>query len=512
MSDSTSTSTQVASSSTPSRPANRNKQKTSPQGPNSGKKGGYPNNRGNRRSTGPSNSNGYNNGQNQKRESALTKKFREAAQADSGANSDSAINSIIDKGMVTPPATPGPSGRREPNAYVSDSAIAVHTDGNKKKNFNKNNKKGKGKRANDLPPIGAQSITPPQEPAYTPPNDFLFGKTPNKLAYAGACFHDASPAPNALPLPKFFSKSVPTTSDKPSLSKMLAEAEAEPNNFDLKSVTGARSSSPPPMPPKTPLDIFFKADKEEKARKALQSISINDIFSPKPSSTPANEPRVVRQITPPSAALQASLGSPFGGKTPLKDDSENDRDMLFSMDFSDSKKSTPRPVEEVVTGPRHRPLSASAYDPETLVKRQEKAKELKAALMMQQLGVQKTLELMDPPSPSPKPKAKVIDVPDTVEGGLASPTLHERRVRTNNVGFAPAPRIRHFNQNRPVNSRANGHHRGGRNQGFSSQPQNNFNPIQAQGQQPPQFDPVRARMGEAHIRGVLKLDSPIPAI
>ncbi|KAF3920563.1 hypothetical protein ABW20_dc0110341 [Dactylellina cionopaga] len=485
------------STSTPSRPVNRNRfSKSSPQVPTSGNK--KPNhNKGNRRSNGS-------NGQNQPRqESALTKKFREAAQFDNGTASDSAVNSIIDKGLVTPPATPGPT-RREPSAYVSDSAIGAQMDGNKKKN--NFNKKKRGRRPTDIATNGAPNFTPPQETVHTPPDDVLFGKpTPNKPHYAGACFHDASPAPNALPLPKFFSKSVPTTSDGPSFSKMLAEAE---------SAVEAVSTRSPPAPPKTPLDIFFKADKEEKARKALQSTSNNEILSPKPLVTPASESRVNRQITPPSAALQMGLGSPFGGKTVAHDDSENDRDLMFSMDFSDSKKATPRPVEEVVIGPRHRPLSSKAYDAETLVKRQEKAKELKAALMNQQLRTQKGLDFGEPPSPSPKSKSKHDIIPDTSEAAPISPTIHERRARAGNVGFAPAPRIRHYNQNRPVNSRANGqHNRNGKNQGFAPPAQHPFQ--HPQGSTPKQqqaFDPVRARMGEAHIRGVLKLDSPIPAI
>ncbi|KAK6529642.1 hypothetical protein TWF281_008807 [Arthrobotrys megalospora] len=486
--------------STPSRPPNRHRQsKSSPQVPTTGKKSNNFNK--NRRSN-------TQNGQQQPRqESALTKKFREAAQIDNGAASDSAINSIVDKGIVTPPATPGPVNRREPNAYVSDSAIGAHTDGARKKNF-PNKKKGKGKRPADIPTNGVatvQHFTPPKDTQHTPPDDLLFGKpTPNnKGRYAGACFHDASPAPNALPLPKFFSKSVPTTSDGPSLSTMLAEAEAAGHNQVI-------ADSPPPTAPlRTPLDIFFKADKEEKARKALAAISQNEVVSPQPLATPANDSRIVRNITPPSAALPNGLGSPFGGKSVKRDDLENDRDMLFAMDFSE-KKVAPRPVEEVVIGPRHRPLSAKACDPETHIKRTEKANQLKAALMQGQ----QPFVLQGPPSPSPQPKAKEVDVPDTAGGVPLSPTIHERRARTNNVGFAPAPRIRHFNQNRPVNSKANGqHHRNGRNgsQNFNTSVQHNFQPPSGQnnGQS---FDPVRARMAESHIRGVLKLDSPIPAI
>ncbi|KAF3184397.1 hypothetical protein TWF225_006068 [Orbilia oligospora] len=436
--------------STPSRPPNRHRQtRSSPQVPTTGtgkKNNNFNNNKG-RRFNNPNNGQQYQHQQPPRQESALTKKFREAAQMDNGAASDSAINSVVERGIVTPPATPGSSNhRREPNAYVSDSAIGAHANGNGKKNFN-NKKKGKGKRGTDIPNnVNVQHFTPPKQ-QYTPPDDLFFGK-PAAGRYAGAIFHDASPAPNALPLPKFFSKSVPTTTEGPSLSKMLAETDGR---------TQVITDSPPPTAPlRTPLDIFFQADKEEKARKALAAISQNEVVSPQPLANPANElHNMVRNITPPSAALPNGLGSPFGGKSVKRDDMENDRDMLFTMDFSD-KKAAPRPVEEVVIGPRHRPLSAKACDPETHIKRTEKANQIKAALM----GGGQSFDL---PSPSPNPKLNAVEIPDTAGGVPLSPTIHERRTRTNNVG------------------------------------------AQA-------FDPVRARMAESHIRGVLKLDSPIPAI
>ncbi|RVD83350.1 uncharacterized protein DFL_007741 [Arthrobotrys flagrans] len=494
--------------STPSRPPNRHRQtRSSPQVPTTGtgKKNNFNNkNRRSNNNNNPNHGQQYQNQQQQPRqESALTKKFREAAQIDNGAASDSAINSIVEKGIVTPPATPGSTNhRREPNAYVSDSAIGTHANGKGKQNL-PNKKKGKGKRGTDIPNNGGvQHFTPPKQ-QYTPPDDILFGK-PTPGRYAGACFH-ASPAANALPLPKFFSKSVPTTSEAPTLSKMLAEAEA-----DAAVRTQMIADSPPPTAPlRTPLDIFFQADKEEKARKALAAISQSEVASPQPLANPANESHMVRNITPPSAALPNGLGSPFGGRSVKRDDSENDRDMLFAMDFSE-KKPAPRPVEEVVIGPRHRPLSAKACDPETHLKRTEKANQIKAALMR---GSQ-PFDLQGPPSPSPNPRFNAVEIPDAAGGVPLSPTIHERRTRTNNVGFAPAPRIRHFNQNRPVNSKANGQHRNGNgrtnNQNFHQNVQSNFQ--DSNGNNAQTFDPVRARMAESHIRGVLKLDSPIPAI
>ncbi|KAK6349784.1 hypothetical protein TWF696_006059 [Orbilia brochopaga] len=489
MSDTSASATSQISA-TPSRPANRNRHsKSSPQVPTTQPKRNN-NNKGSRRSNG-------NNVQNQPRqESALTKKFREAALVDNGTSSDPGASTFLEKGLVTPPATPGPSGRKEPNAYVSDSAIGTATDGFNKRKNNNNNKKRRGRRPTEISTNTLQSITPPQETVHTPPDDVLFGKPTPSKAYAGACFHDASPAPNALPLPKFFSKSVPTSSDGPSLSKMLAEAEAA----DPPTIV---SDSPPPTAPLsrgTPLDIFFKADKEEKARKALQQIAGNEIHSPVPTATPVTENRTARNLTPPSAAVQTGLGSPFGAKTSGHEEQDVDRDLLFSMDFSDSKRAG-RPMEDFA-GPRYRPLSFLAQDVESLVKRQEKAKELKAVLMSQ-LTSPKTLEFNEPPSPSPKPKP--------ASDAAMSPTIHDRRAKAN-VGFAPAPRIRHFHQNRPVNPRSNGqqYHRGPKNQVYNAPAHNPFQPPphHRHNQHQHHFEPVRA---VSHIRGVLKVDAPISA-
>ncbi|KAF3935501.1 hypothetical protein ABW19_dt0200622 [Dactylella cylindrospora] len=479
------TSLQQQSLSTPSRPVNRNRHsKSSPQVPttqpqhkknNRGRRGNFPNG----------------NGQ-PKHESALTKKFREAAQAEQGTNSDSAINSIVEQGLVTPPTTPGHSGHHQPGAYASDSALGFHTDGQSKKK-NSNNRKKNRRRPTDIYTDGIQTITPPQDPAHTPPNDTLIPKATPNQKYAGGAFH-SSPAPGALPLPRFFSKSVPTSSDGPSLSKMLAEAEAE-------GLPDASADSPPPtapLPDNGPLDFLFQRYKEEQSRKSQESNSQTAILSPKPMSTPSTENQVTRNITPPSVTLQTSLGSPFGDKSAAGREDQENPDLLFNIEFPESKKTIPRPAEEVMIGPRFRPLSSAAYDPETLNKRQEKAKALKAALMTQQQSIfPKSFDIDGPPSPSPKPKPKAAATNGT--SPQFSPTIHERRTG-GNVGFAPAPRIRHFNQNRPVNPRPNG------------QPRTPRNVPQVQSPVHQQFDPVRAQIGESHIRGVLKLDTPIPAL
>ena len=93
-------------------------------------------------------------------------------------------------------------------------------------------------------------------------------------AYAGPTFH-ASPAPSSLPMPKFFSKSVPEVNKAKGLTAMMeSEVSEEP--------VSQESSEGSPMLEKaertqnqireeSPLDIFFRADREEKARARLNN-------------------------------------------------------------------------------------------------------------------------------------------------------------------------------------------------------------------------------------------------
>lgn len=87
--------------------------------------------------------------------------------------------------------------------------------------------------------------------------------TPSKPSYAGAAFH-ASPAPSSLPVPKFFSKSVPSANAEAGLQ---AEMEREGDRSDSNDVRGARLAPPPSRSEvKSPLEMFFSADRQEKAR------------------------------------------------------------------------------------------------------------------------------------------------------------------------------------------------------------------------------------------------------
>lgn len=107
--------------------------------------------------------------------------------------------------------------------------------------------------------------------------------TPAKAqgAYAGPTFH-ASPAPSALPIPKFLSKSVPakTRAGPPT------PPDVDSDSASIPSPSPSPSRAPIPVPPRhqdSPLDMFFKADRAEKARNANGSPA-SVAFSPVPAS------------------------------------------------------------------------------------------------------------------------------------------------------------------------------------------------------------------------------------
>ncbi|WPH00768.1 Hypothetical protein R9X50_00359800 [Acrodontium crateriforme] len=109
--------------------------------------------------------------------------------------------------------------------------------------------------------------------------------TPQKeQAYAGPTFQ-ASPAPSSLPVPRFFSRSVPKSGG---LQSWMEEEKGTP----------AESSPEPdivaPVPPRpstqSPLDLFFNADKEEKSRQNSATITSPQL-AVRPRPLPMTEPR-----------------------------------------------------------------------------------------------------------------------------------------------------------------------------------------------------------------------------
>ncbi|KAF2484474.1 hypothetical protein BDY17DRAFT_295698 [Neohortaea acidophila] len=90
--------------------------------------------------------------------------------------------------------------------------------------------------------------------------------TPTKeAAYAGPTFQ-ASPAPSSLPVPKFFSRSVPNVAAQSSLTARMGQETASDDPEDRQPTPEPDVVGIPRDGHKSPLDFFFNADRQEKEK------------------------------------------------------------------------------------------------------------------------------------------------------------------------------------------------------------------------------------------------------
>lgn len=108
--------------------------------------------------------------------------------------------------------------------------------------------------------------------------------TPAKnLAYASAAFHH-SPAASSLPMPKFMSRSVPAPAAN---NTMQARLDHEPENAAPSPSPPAAATPDPLAREKSPLDMFFNADRQERASKQTLTTASGANQSPfLPNRTP----------------------------------------------------------------------------------------------------------------------------------------------------------------------------------------------------------------------------------
>ncbi|KAK2000526.1 hypothetical protein LX36DRAFT_421833 [Colletotrichum falcatum] len=99
-------------------------------------------------------------------------------------------------------------------------------------------------------------------------------------AFAGATFH-ASPAPSALPMPSFYSKSIPESPGP----KRDAQQRPSPPPADHERSTPQHPATAP-RARESPLDAIFRADRAEK-EKARRSSSLQSSMRPDGSESPA---------------------------------------------------------------------------------------------------------------------------------------------------------------------------------------------------------------------------------
>ncbi|KAK5134817.1 hypothetical protein LTR08_006049 [Meristemomyces frigidus] len=144
--------------------------------------------------------------------------------------------------------------------------------------------------------IGSMGLMNGQKPRPVSTGGQSQPDTPAKeQAYAGPTFQ-ASPAPSSLPVPRFFSKSVPNAGGQPSLQARM-EGEKTPEHTPEKPESSPETDVVEPVPrnaAQSPLDMFFNADKAERQKSRSGS---NLLLSPETAARrmPATEPRNVFQ-------------------------------------------------------------------------------------------------------------------------------------------------------------------------------------------------------------------------
>lgn len=139
--------------------------------------------------------------------------------------------------------------------------------------------------------------------------------TPSTPAFAGPTFH-ASPAPSALPIPSFYSKSVP---ESPGIRGLKSLKEPSPSD----------STTPPPAPvshhrEESPLDLFFRVDREEKARARSASSAQSAVAVSAPFRPPSESPHTSQ--TPPAST----------GHSRLRPSSQMSPNGMFAMELEGS--------------------------------------------------------------------------------------------------------------------------------------------------------------------------------
>jgi hypothetical protein len=171
--------------------------------------------------------------------------------------------------------------------------------------------------------------------------------TPHK-PYAGPTFH-ASPAASALPMPRFFSKSVPNpASSVPSLQER-ADKEFTQDNVAPTQITPEQSPIVPQVHPaaipqgrtESPLDFIFSAARAEKA-KQQQSLPTPAM----PTQPPAPKSTKATEKTP------SHWASIYGGNRPQhqRNYSADSSKGLFMMELDGGSKSKPSPKQETIQG------------------------------------------------------------------------------------------------------------------------------------------------------------------
>ncbi|BCS03901.1 proline-rich nuclear receptor coactivator motif-containing protein [Aspergillus luchuensis] len=172
--------------------------------------------------------------------------------------------------LATPPSSPPRNS--SPGGTATDSSINVNA--SKKKNSRSGKKPRDASKASPAPNGHRHTTSQPNNTIATP-------QVKDSPHYAGPTFH-ASPAPSALPIPSFFSKSLPESDLAPTIESDGDHLDAEPDLENTPSKPKSRPQFQEEVRQSTPLDFLFKAAVE--ARNPQQQQRQQQQRSPEASS------------------------------------------------------------------------------------------------------------------------------------------------------------------------------------------------------------------------------------
>jgi hypothetical protein len=252
-------------------------------------------------------------------------------------------------------------------------------------------------------------------------------------AYAGPTFH-ASPAPSSLPMPKFLSKSVPEVKKAAGLIARLeneaSEGALSPESSEGSPIREKAERFQQHMGEGSPLDIFFKADREEKARARQTSLR-----------SPLLNGAEGGHLSTAAGATPGSLSPPLDHtRHHSRHTTNGSANGLFSMELEDERSISPATQAKRPTPPTD--LKRAITAPSDIITepgRDEAAKRNASSLALKKL-------LLTPQPQRPMPESKSVP---TSEGRKR----HTPPIKESSGPFAPAqapPEIRILSRKQPA--------------------------------------------------------------
>ncbi|ORY69479.1 uncharacterized protein BCR38DRAFT_86326 [Pseudomassariella vexata] len=230
-------------------------------------------------------------------------------------------------------------------------------------------------------------------------------------AFAGATFHH-SPAPSALPIPSFLSRTF-SAPDSPSQRASPAEATQEPSPPTTDSEDAGELSPPPNVPRNddSPLEVFFKAQRDEKARTRRASSANAVVVALGPFSPPNDSPQACNTL--PKATAPAPPRRPQASRNQSSGISSNELNGIPGEPLGPAFST---PYQDRIRAARSNNNSGQATPTSTRSSAQkvdfDRSEALKRYLFAGKLGPSPQLHQQQKPQPQPQHRQQPVPSQD----------------------------------------------------------------------------------------------------